>query len=99
MTTFVVTYPLTAGAKFDADYYTATHIPLVRDKFTQYGLTSATALIPQDESPAYYAIALLAFTDAAAFNTAMTSPEAADVFGDVANFTDIAPVAVRCEAK
>lgn len=99
MTTFVVTYPLGAGATFDSGYYTATHIPLVREKWTRYGLTSAVALIPQDPAPAYAAIAVLDFTDGAALDRALASAEAAEVFGDVAKFTDITPVAVRCERQ
>lgn len=99
MTTFLVTYPLTDGAKFDVDYYVATHMPLVRDSWTRYGLTSATALIPEEATPAYAAVAVLDFADGAALDAALASPEAPAVFGDVANFTDIAPVAVRCAAR
>lgn len=99
MTTFVVTYPASDGATFDASYYVAKHIPLVREKWTQYGLTSATALMPDQPDPAYLAVAVLEFTDGAALDAALAAPEAADVFGDVAAFTDIAPVGVRCEAR
>lgn len=99
MTTLVVTYPARDGAQFDADYYIATHIPLVRHKWTQHGLVSARALIPEEVGPAYLAIALLEFADGAALDRSLASAEAADVFGDVANFTDIAPVAVRCSAR
>lgn len=96
MTALVVTYPARDGAGFDADYYVATHIPLVRDKWTKYGLTSARAWMPDEVAPAYLAVAILEFADDAALNSALASAEAADVFGDVAKFTDIAPVAVRC---
>lgn len=99
MTTFVVTYPVHDGAKFDADYYVAKHIPLVREKWTQYGLTGATALIPDQPGQPYAAVALLEFSDGAALDRSLASPEAADVFGDVPAFTDIAPVAVRTDAK
>lgn len=99
MISFLVTYPRTDGAKFDLDYYLAHHIPLVRDSWTRYGLTKATALIPEDASPAYAAVAVLDFADGAALDAALASPEATAVFGDVALFTDIAPVAVRCAAR
>lgn len=99
MTSFVVTYPVEDGAKFDADYYVATHIPLVREKWSPYGLTSATALIPDQPAPPYAAVAVLEFADGAALDAALASPEAAAVFGDVPNFTTIAPVGVRCEAR
>lgn len=99
MTTFVVTYPVQDGAKFDADYYVATHIPLVREKWSRHGLTTATALIPDQPEPPYAAVAVLEFADGAALDAALGSAEAGEVFGDVPNFTDIAPVGVRCEAK
>lgn len=99
MTTFVVTYPVQDGAKFDADYYVASHIPLVREKWTQFGLTSATALMPDQPEPPYMAVAVLEFADGAALDAALGSAEAAEVFGDVPKFTDIAPVGVRCEAR
>ena len=99
MASFVVTYPPKDGARFDADYYVATHMPLVRDKWTQYGLVSATALMPDGPNPAFLAVALLEFANAAARERCLGSPEAADVFGDVPNFTDIAPVALACSAK
>jgi uncharacterized protein (TIGR02118 family) len=99
MTTFLVTYPLTAGARFDTDYYVAQHMPLVRDSWTRHGLTGATALIPDEAMPAYAAVAALEFVDGAALDAALASPEAAAVFGDLAAFTDITPVAVRCAAR
>ncbi|MGY4395166.1 uncharacterized protein (TIGR02118 family) [Sphingomonas sp. UYAg733] len=96
MTTLVVTYPVKDGATFDARYYVARHIPLVREKWTQYGLTSARALIPEVPGAAYYAIAILDFTDASAADRAIGSPEAPDVMGDVANFTNQSAVVTRC---
>lgn len=91
MATLVVTYPLTEGARFDAGYYAATHIPLVRAKWAAYGLVTATALLPDQDAPPFAAIALLVFTDRAAIEAALASPEAGAVFGDLPNFTDIAP--------
>lgn len=94
MASFVVTYPVTAGATFDADYYVATHMPLVRARWTPYGLESARALIADGTQP-YAAVAVLDFRDGAAIDAALASAEAEEVFGDVPNFTDIAPVAMR----
>ena len=99
MTTLVVTSPVKDGATFDVRYYVARHIPLVREKWTQYGLTSARALIPEAPGAAYYAIAILDFTDAAAAARAIGSPEAAEVIGDVANFTDQPAVVTRCAER
>lgn len=99
MTTFLVTYPARDGARFDADYYVAKHMPLVREKWTSYGLRTAEALLPDEATPAYRAVAVLQFADGAALDRALASPEASEVFGDVAAFTDITPVPLRCEAR
>lgn len=96
MASLVVTYPAQDGARFDADYYVARHIPLVREEWTRHGLTGARALLPEGDTIAYLAVAILDFEDGAAIDRAMGSPEAATVFGDVAVFTDLAPVAQRC---
>lgn len=99
MTVLLVTYPTRDGARFDVDYYLAQHVPLVRESWTQYGLTKAQALIPDETAPAYAAVAVLEFRNGAALDAALASPEAAAVFGDVAHFTDIAPVPLRCSAR
>lgn len=91
----LVSYPATDGARFDRAYYTATHLPLVRETWAPHGLTDATGMWPDDDSPAHVAVALLTFRDAAARDAALASAEAATVFGDVANFTDIQPAAQR----
>lgn len=99
MTTLLVTYPRAEGATFDVDYYLGAHLQLVRESWVRYGLTSATALIPEEPAPAYAAVAMLEFSDGAALDAALASPEAGAVFGDVAKFTDIAPVPLRCTAR
>jgi uncharacterized protein (TIGR02118 family) len=99
MTTLVVTHPVKDGAMFDARYYVARHIPLVREKWTQYGLTSVRALMPETPGAAYNAIAILDFTDAAAADRAIGSPEAPEVMGDVVNFTDQPAIVTRCAER
>lgn len=91
----LVSYPPAEGARFDRAYYTGTHMPLVKAKWGPLGLTDAVALFPDDEMPAAVAVAVLTFTDGAARDAAMSSTVAAEVFGDVANFTTIAPIAQR----
>lgn len=96
MAALIVTYPSRDGGRFDADYYAATHIPLVEDKWRQFGLSSARAFLPDGGAPALAAVAVLEFTDGAAIDRALGSPEAGAVFGDIANFTDLAPLAQKC---
>lgn len=96
MAYFVVLYPRTANARFDAAYYVASHLPIVRNAWTEYGLVDATVLFPAQDDPAFVAIATLEFENEQAIDAALASPSAARVFGDVASFTDISPVAERC---
>lgn len=91
----MVSYPAADGATFDRDYYLSTHMPLVKEKWGPLGLADAVALFPDDDAPSAVAVAVLTFTDGAARDAAMGAPVAAEVFGDVANFTSIAPVAQR----
>lgn len=90
-----VMYPTTEGGKFDMDYYNATHIPLVKEAFGPTGLTSVQVLqglSGPDGKPPYVAIANLAFESPQALQASMGGPRAAEVVGDIANFTDIAPI-------
>ncbi len=90
-----VMYPTTEGGKFDMDYYNATHIPLVKEAFGPSGLTSVQVLQglpgPDGSQPPYVAIANLVFENPEALQKSMGGPRAAEVVGDIANFTDIAP--------
>ncbi len=89
-----VTYPAAEGARFDRDYYTATHLPLVEEKWGAYGLISARAFFPAGKADPV-AVAILAFDDAQAIDTALQSEETAAVLGDLPNFTDIRPTLMR----
>ena len=95
MVSFVVAYPTTAGATFDAAYYMATHMPLVDRHLGPHGLTGARVLFADQPDAPFVAVTTLDFADEASFAAAMSAPEAATVFADVANFTTIAPVTMR----
>lgn len=95
--TLMVTYPARDGARFDRDYYLGVHLPLVQARWGQHGLVDATAYFP-DEPCDVLAIALLTFGDASARTAALTSEEAAEVFGDIGNFTDVAPTPLALSA-
>jgi len=96
MMVLTVLYPATPGARFDWDYYNDAHIPLLRSAFTVTGMTDVQALqgnsTPDGGLAPYVAIANLTFADADAVQASLTGPRAAEVFGDLANFTDIRPV-------
>lgn len=94
MATILVRYPAHDGAKFDADYYARSHIPLVEKAWGPHGLTGAEILFPHGEQPDV-AMVLLRFRDQAAIDAAMASPDTAEVMGDVPKFTDISPALYR----
>nr|WP_295662305.1 EthD family reductase [Polymorphobacter sp.] len=98
MTSYIVAYPAAPGATFDADYYMATHMPLVHETFGPHGMTGARVLFADQPDAPYVVVTTLEFADGAAFTAATSSPDAAAVFADVANFTTITPVTMRARS-
>ncbi len=94
MGVLVVSYPAEAGSRFDADYYLATHMPLVEQAWGPRGMTGARPLIG-GAGPAgrLAAMVVIDFAPGTAIDALLTDPASAPVFADVANLTDIAPVA------
>ena len=86
-----VVYPNKDGAKFDAAYYRATHIPLATKvmKATKVILIEG---VPNGANAAPYAmIAHFQFASADDLKAALANPAMAEVRADVAKFTDITP--------
>ena len=96
MVVFSVLYPAKDGAKFDKDYYAATHVPLLKDAFAATGLKDAQVLWGQpgpDGSPAPYVVIINLFFDGPeAMMSSLGGPRAPEVLSDVVNFTDITPI-------
>ena len=70
----------------------STHIPLVERILGPKGVTVTGPYLPDGVDDTSLAVVMLAFDDAAARNAAVSSPDAGEVFADVANFTDVQPV-------
>lgn len=90
-----VLYPVGAGSRFDMDYYLATHIPLVGQRL---GAAMKKAEIDQGlaggapGAPApFMAAAHMYFDSVEAFQGAF-GPHAAEIMGDLPNFTNAQPV-------
>ncbi len=83
-----VMYP--AGEKFDTDYYLKTHMPLVRDRWSAYGLKSAQAIkgVAKADGSAldYQMIALLTFGSLDDFKAAGKA-HGKEIFDDIPKFT------------
>jgi uncharacterized protein (TIGR02118 family) len=96
-----VLYPTTAGKRFDLDYYTSKHIPMVKDRLAS-ALRSTEVYVGVPGvggTPApYVATAHLHFDSTATFQSAF-GPHAREIMGDLGNYTDIAPQIVVEERK
>jgi uncharacterized protein (TIGR02118 family) len=96
MVIFSVLYPATAGAKFDEAYYHAKHIPLVKEAFGDAlkGVQVLKGLsAPGGGEAPFLLMVNLTFDSPEAMARAVGGPRAPEVMGDVANFTDIVPIA------
>ena len=87
-------YPSSA-TRFDYDYYLNKHTPLLRELWTEHGLTNVeiskglSGLMPGSK-PGYVTITVLTFTSIEGLQGALAST-GAQVMGDIANFTDCSP--------
>ncbi len=91
-----VFYPATEGGRFDFDYYTKTHTPMVVTRMTPFGLKALTAergvagLAPG--SPAtYICVATLHFTSVEDMQRGLNA-HGAEIMGDIPKYTDAQPV-------
>jgi uncharacterized protein (TIGR02118 family) len=97
-----VIYPNSPGATFDMDYYLTKHMPMVVARLkpalkamtVDHGIGGAQ---PGTEA-AYRVITTLSFDSVETFQTAFT-PHAAEIQGDISNFTNIAPTVQISEVK
>ena len=82
-----VSYPSSDASTFDHGYYLAKHIPLLNSTWKPV----STAVDKGVNGPNVAAVHCT-FNTMDSFNAAMGDPGTAAVIGDVANYTNIAPV-------
>ncbi len=96
-----VLYPNQPGTRFDERYYLDRHIPLVRERWGDMGLSDVRLLrgtgTPTGDAAPYRVIALLSFDSAEALQQAGAA-HGREIFGDIPNFTDVQPIAQLNEA-
>ena len=96
MPTISVVYPRSEGATFDYRYYEETHLPLVVERWRDAGLTGAEALRgveALDGGPAaFFAVALIRFQSHEQFQAALAGEHAAEIMGDISNFSSVQPL-------
>ena len=96
MISVLVVYAGKPGARFDLEYYTSRHLPLVRRLLEPLGMRSLTyvrdsAPDPSGASQLFRLVAELRFDDRDAMNKALGA-HGAETQADIANFTDVAPI-------
>jgi len=97
-----VLYPNKEGCKFDMDYYCNSHIPMVKEKLgaALKGVSVEQGLGgPEPGSrAAYIAMGHLLLDSVEAFQAAF-GPHAAEIMGDIPNYTDVEPTVQISEVK
>jgi uncharacterized protein (TIGR02118 family) len=94
-------YPNSAGATFDMAYYTSKHLPMVQKKVAGCrGIAADTGLAggPPGSQPTYIGIGYLLFDSAEAFESGF-APHAAEILGDIPNYTNTRPIIQISEIK
>jgi len=97
-----VLYPNAPSARFDMNYYVTRHMPMVRDRCAPACRSIAAeggigGGEPGSQAP-YIAAGHLTFDSVAAFQEAFT-PHAAEILGDIPNYTNIKPIIQIAEIK
>jgi uncharacterized protein (TIGR02118 family) len=91
-----ITYPKSADASFDFDYFRTKHLPDIGKAFKPFGLGYASVLRGEESlsggEPAYFATTILSFSTEEGARNAVKSGEAKALAKDVANFTTVTPV-------
>ena len=82
-----IAYPSGEGSTFDHAYYAASHIPLCNSAFQPLKTEIDKGLNGPNVAAVHFY-----FDSMDAMQAAFGSPKMGDVMGDVANYTNIAPV-------
>ena len=90
-----VFYPNEEGKKFDMDYYSGSHMPLVHSRLDSMGLLrteverGVSSADPNAPAP-FVAIGVLYFNTAEEVHEGFKT-HGREIMGDIPNYTDIAP--------
>ena len=91
-----VSYPKSADATFDFDYFRSKHLPAVGKAFGPFGLGYASVLRGEESvgggEPAFFATTILSFETEEGARNAIASDAAKTLVADVANFTTVTPL-------
>ena len=97
-----VLYPAADGAQFDMDYYLNQHTPMLRARFgtalTSIAIEHGLAGSAPETPASFIVLCHLGFASVEAFQTAF-APHAAEIMGDVANYTNVQPIIQISDVK
>jgi len=100
MIRLLIQYPTSAGSRFDADYYTAVHLPMARKLLGEYGMGNCEVLEGKRAidggSPAFFCITQIEFSSLEGLQSGLQI-HGETLQRDFANYTDATPVATVCE--
>ncbi len=90
-----VMYPSTPGARFDHEYYRDKHMPMVQarmgDACKHYTIDKGLGGGAPGAPPTYVAMCHIFSESVEAFQAGF-GPNAKEILGDIANYTDLQPV-------
>ena len=90
-----IMYPNEEGKKFDMDYYSQKHMPMVAELFgdamKHWSIDNGIGGRTPDEPIPYVAVGYFFFEKLEDYNNAF-GPNAEKILGDIPNYTDIQPV-------
>lgn len=95
MIRIAATYPRQEGKKFNMDYYIQVHLPMVREKFSPFGLkrieVDKGVEKPGGGSSPFFAIGYLYFDSLADFQKCYAAV-GSEVVGNIHLYTDVRPL-------
>lgn len=90
--TVTVVFPNSPDAVYDLDYYQTKHMPLIQERWAQYGIKSWSVTKFSnglDGSPPHYAFGSTTVWDSREqVEKAFAGPEVGEIMGDVVNFSN-----------
>src|SRR5690349_25161328 len=91
-----ITYPKSADASFDFDYFRSKHLPEIGKAFKPFGLGYASVLRGEETAgggkPAFFATSILSFSTEQGARNAVASKEGQALTVDLPNFTSVTTV-------
>jgi uncharacterized protein (TIGR02118 family) len=90
-----VMYPNQPGARFDHEYYRATHMPLLKSRMGEscrYYTIDKGLAGGDPNAPATYIGMCHIFCDSVEAFQKGFGPHASEILGDIPNYTDLSPV-------